>query len=162
MIKKLSEMENFEIVRPLLGKHQRDIFHIPIMNKVTEEMLDFANLQPLNIQNLSHKHNNTNKLVLTFAYDYRLEKFWKNSQKYIPLLQSACAVATPDFSLNPLMDFPEYLHNVYKNRWLGCLWQDYGILTIPTIGWTTAEWDYLSFSGVEKGSIKLHNRQQKI
>ena len=155
LIKGLSEMENFAIMRPLLGEHQRDIFNIPIMNKVTEEMLDFVNLQPLNIQNLSQKHNNTNKLVLTFAYDYRLEKFWKKSQKYIPLLQSACAVATPDFSLNPLMDFPEYLHNVYKNRWLGCLWQDYGILTIPTIGWTTAEWDYLSFSGVEKGSVVI-------
>ena len=153
MIKGLSEIENFAIVRPLLGKHQRDILNIPIMHKVTEEMLDFANLQPLNIQNLSQKHNNTNKLVLTFAYDYRIEKFWKNPQKYIPLLQSACAVATPDFSLNPLMDFAEYLHNVYKNRWLGCLWQDYGILTIPTVGWTTAEWDYLSFSGVEKGSV---------
>ena len=137
--KGLSEIENFSILRPLLDKHQRDIFNIPAMHKVTEEMLDFANLQYLNIQNLSQKHNNTNKLVLTFAYDERLEKFWKKPQKYIPLLQSACAVATPDFSLNPLMDFPEYLHNVYKNRWLGCLWQDYGILTIPTIGWTTAE-----------------------
>ena len=120
MIKGLSE--TFAIVRPILGKHQRDIFNIPIMNKITEEMLDFKNLLPLNIQNLSHKRNNTNKLVLTFSYDNRLNKFWKNPQKYIPLLQSACVVATPDFSLNSLMDFPEYLHNVYKNRWLGCLW----------------------------------------
>ena len=53
------------------------------------------------------------------------------------------------------MGFAEYLHNVYKNRWLGCLWQDYGILSVPTVGWTTEEWDYLSFSGIEKGSVVL-------
>ena len=52
-IKKISETETFSIVRPLLGEHQRDIFNIPVMHKVTEEMLDFANLQSLNIQNLS-------------------------------------------------------------------------------------------------------------
>jgi len=153
LIKELSETEKLSIIRPTVGKHLKTKFGIPIMHKVTEEMLDFSKLQPLNIQNLSQKHNNTDKLVLPFVYDERLEKYWKTPLKYIPLFQSAGAITTLDFSLNSSMDFPQYLYNVYKNRWLGCLCQDYGIITIPTIGWTTEEWDFLSFSGVEKGSI---------
>lgn len=118
-------------------------------------MLDFQKIKPLNIQNLSIRNNNTDKMILPFAYDKCLERFWKQSLKYIPLFQSAYAVATLDYSLSEQMEFAEYLYNVYKNRWLGCLWQDYGILSVPTVGWTTEEWDYLSFSGIEKGSIVL-------
>ena len=51
------------------------------------------------------------------------------------------------------MGYSEYLHRVYQNRWLGCFWQYCGILTLPTIGWTTKQWDDLSFRGVEKGSF---------
>lgn len=93
------------------------------------------------------------KFILSFINDKYLARFWNEPLKYIPLFQSAYAVATLDFSVDPQMDFPEYFHQIYKNRWLGCFWQNHGILTIPTIGWTTAEWDYLSFSGVEIGSI---------
>ena len=120
---------------------------------VTEENLDIDNMQPLNIQNLSNKNNNTNKFILGFSYDKYLNRFWNDPLKYIPRLQSAHAVATPDFTIDPQMNFSDYLHQVHKNRWLGCLWQSYGILTLPTVGWTTAEWDYLSFCGIEHGSI---------
>lgn len=152
MRKELSE-ERIKIDRPVIGKHSHDQFGVPVIKKVTEDMIDFQNIRPLNIQNLSRKHNNTNKLVLPFAYDDRLERFWNEPLKYIPLFQSSYAVATLDYSLNENMAFAEYLHNVFKNRWLGCLWQDYGIATIPTVGWTTEELDDLSFSGVERESV---------
>ena len=142
-----------KIDRPVIGEHIYDLFDIPVIKKVTEDMIDFQNIRPLNIQNLSPKNNNADKFVLPFTYDKRLSRFWNEPLKYIPLFQSSYAVATPDFSLNENMAFAEYLHNVYKNRWLGCLWQDYGITTIPTVGWTTEEWDDLSFSGVERESV---------
>ena len=90
---------------------------------------------------------------MSFISDERLARYWNAPLKYIPVLQSAYAVATPDFSIHEQMGFPEYLHSIYRNRWLGCLWQDYGILAIPAVGWTTSEWDDLSFSGVERGSV---------
>ncbi|MBR1580161.1 MAG: DUF4417 domain-containing protein [Selenomonadaceae bacterium] len=153
MRNELSIEERLKISRPVIGEHNRDRFGVPVIKRVTEDMIDFRSIRPLNIQNLSRKNNNTDKLVLPFAYDERLARFWNEPLKYIPLFQSSYAVATLDFSIRENMAFPEYLHNIYKNRWLGCLWQDYGITTIPTVGWTTEEWDDLSFSGVERESV---------
>ena len=149
----LSEEKLFGLIRPLLNHHNRDQFHIPIMNKVTEDEMDFSNVQPLNCQNLSVKNNNTRKFILGFSYDDKIERFCKKPLKYIPCLQSAYAVATPDYSLHPQMDIPSYLNQIYKNRWLGCFWQEHGILSLPSVGWTTEGWDDLSFAGLEKGTI---------
>ena len=146
-------LEQFKISRLLLGEHKKDVLDVPVMKKVNKERFDFHKIKPLNIQNLSINKNNTDKMILSFSYDKYLERFWNDPLKYIPILQSAYSVATLDYSLNEQMAISEYLHNIYKNRWLGCLWQDCGILSVPTVGWTTAEWDYLSFSGIEKGSV---------
>lgn len=153
MTKEKLGMEQFTLLRQTMSKHPYGKFNIPVMNKVTEDMLDFSNIRPLNIQNLSIKKNNSGKFVMFFSQDERIERFWKNAFKYIPLLQTAYAVATPDYSIAPQMNPNEYAHQIFKNRWLGCLWQDCGILTLPTVGWTTKEWDNLSFSGIERGSV---------
>lgn len=143
----------FNLVHPLFENHKYDKFKIPKMKRITENMLDVAKISPLNIQNLSNKYNNGDKLILFFRDDIHLEKYWSQPIKNIGLLQSAYAVATPDFTVHPQMQFPEYLHQIYKNRWLGCFWQECGIRAVPTVGWTTSEWDDLSFSGIEKGSV---------
>ena len=65
MIKELSTEKIFGLVRPLY-QHGYDRFRIPIMDKITEEMLDFHNVQPLNVQNLFVKNNNTRKLKILF------------------------------------------------------------------------------------------------
>lgn len=111
MIQENSEEKIFDLVRPLY-QHTYDQFRIPIMNKVTEDRLDFSNVQPLNVQNLSAKNNNTRKFVLGFSYDNQLERFCNNPRKYVPLFQSAYAVATPDYSLHPQMDIPSYLNQI--------------------------------------------------
>lgn len=76
MTQKNSEEKVFDLVRPLY-QHKLNRFGIPIMNKITEDRLNFANVQPLNVQNLS----------------------------------------------------------------------------MPCVGWTTEEWDDLSFAGIEIGSV---------
>ena len=152
MTQKNSEEKVFNLVRPLY-QHKLNRFGIPIMNKVTEDRLNFANVQPLNVQNLSIKNNNTRKLVLGFSEDDKIERFYNSPFKYIPRFQSAYAVATPDYSLHPQMDVVSYLHQIYKNRRLGCFWQKHGITALPCVGWTTEEWDDLSFAGIEIGSV---------
>ncbi len=151
----ISNEKIFNLVHPLFENHKYDKFKIPVMKRVSETMLTISNMNPINIQNLSNKYNNSDKIVLFFRYDNNLEKYWLHSLENVVLLQSAYAVATPDFTIHPQMEFPEYLHQIYKNRWLGCFWQEHGILAIPTVGWTTSEWDDLSFSGVEKGSVVI-------
>ena len=153
MTKVLSNEQRFGLVHPLFDRRCYDKFQIPIMKKVTENMLNFSNVRPLNGQNLSIKNNNTRKFILNFSYDNKMERFWNKPLEHIPLLQSAYAVATPDYSIDPQMGFPEYLCQIYKNRWLGCCWQEHGILTVPSVGWTTEDFDDLSFAGLEKGTI---------
>ena len=99
MIKELSNEKVFNLVRPLY-KHSYDQFRIPIMSKVTEDSLDFFNVQSLNVQNLSVKNNNSRKFVLGFSEDDKIESFYNNPFKYVPRFQSAYAVATPDYSLH--------------------------------------------------------------
>lgn len=70
-----------------------------------------------------------------FSEDDKIESFYNNPFKYVPRFQSAYAVATPDYSLHP------------------CFWQEHGIRALPCVGWTTEEWDYLSFAGIEIGSV---------
>lgn len=152
MTQKNSDEKVFDLVRPLY-QHKLNRFGIPIMNKVTEDRLDFSKVQSLNVQNLSIKNNNTRKLVLGFSHDNKIARFYNNPRKYVPLFQSAYAVATPDYSLHPQMDVVSYLNQIYKNRWLGCFWQEHGIMALPCVGWTTKEWDDLSFAAIETGSV---------
>ena len=152
MKQKNSEEKIFDLVRPLY-QHKLNQFGIPIMNKITEDQLDFAKIKPLNVQNLSVRKNNSNKFVLGFSDDNRIERFYNNPFKYVPRFQSAYAVATPDYSLHPQMNPLTYLHQIYKNRWLGCFWQEHGIMALPCVGWTTEEWDDLSFAAIEIGSV---------
>ena len=48
MTQKNSEEKVFDLVRHLY-QHKLNQFSIPIMNKVTEDRLEFANVQPLNV-----------------------------------------------------------------------------------------------------------------
>ena len=84
MKQKNSEEKIFDLVRPLY-QHKLNQFGIPIMNKITEDQLDFAKIKPLNVQNLSVRKNNSNKFVLGFSDDNRIERFYNNPFKLIQL-----------------------------------------------------------------------------
>ena len=42
---------------------------------------------------------------------------------------------------------------VFRNRYLGCLWQYYGVKVIPSIPWDTPDTFDVCFSGVEPGGV---------
>lgn len=77
---------------------------------------------------------------------------WNQPLKRIPLFQTCAAVATPDFSAYTSMNPNEIRHNVYKARWLGRTWQNYGCIVLPTVGWADAQTYDVCFSGIEQGS----------
>lgn len=125
MIHGLSEEEKFKVIRPMLGEHMLGDYGMPIIHKTDEEMLDIENMEPVGIKNLTTKQDNSKKIVLPFTYDKDLLKYWTDPMKYIPRFQTVMAVGTPDYSIYPTMNINEVRHNVYMNRWLGCLWQTY-------------------------------------
>lgn len=155
MIHGLTEEEKFKVIRPLWGDHVWDEFEMPVIHKTEEASLDIGNMVPIGIKNLTTRKDNSKKLVLPFTYDKDLMKYWNDPLKYIPRLQTAMAVGTPDFSVYPSMSVNEIRHNIYMNRWLGCLWQDYHCTVLPVISWWDEDTYDLNFSGVECNSIVI-------
>lgn len=163
----LSDYEKFKLIRPLLGNHILDAEDMPVMHKVTEEQIDFESAIPINAKNLCSKYDNSMKLVLPITYDNDIKKYWEDPMKYIPVLQTAYAVATPDYSAYSTMNPNTIRNNVYMNRWIGCLWQFFGIMAIPTITWADSDTYHICFSGIERGSVvvistvgaKTHSRE---
>ena len=86
MIHGLDDYEKLKVVRPILGGHICDEYDMPVMHKVTEEMIPIRDARPLNIKNLCVKYNNSDKIVLPFNYDKDILKYWNDPMKYIPAL----------------------------------------------------------------------------
>ncbi len=153
MIYGIDNYDKLRVLRPVWDTHECDSMKMPIVKAFPEEQFDFERLRFLNIQNISSKKSAKGCVAICFNYDNRLEKFWNDPLKYIPKLQKAAICCTPDYSIYPSMNYWQIAHNTFKNRWLGCLWQDYGITVISTISWANPDTYDICFSGVEQGSI---------
>jgi hypothetical protein len=95
----------------------------------------------------------SNSLVNMFVDDYVLERYWRNPIKYITQFKSVAAVMSPDFSLFIGMPRPLLQFNVYRNRFVGSVWQHHGINVIPTVSWADESSFDFCFEGVKTGSI---------
>ena len=147
--------DNFLVVRPLPEDFQKDIMGIPIMRATNLSQEDISNLQVTTLSNVAKIKDRLHTLITTFQYDDTLNRYWNNPLKYVDLFKQFLSVGTPDFSAYTNMDEIEIAHNVYKNRWLGCLWQYLDICCIPTISWASEDTYKYCFAGVEKGSDVL-------
>ena len=63
------------------------------------------------------------KTIHFFKDDSKLERFYKEPEKYRNTLASCYCVFTPDFSIYDNMPLPIQLMNTFKNRWCGAYWQ---------------------------------------
>jgi hypothetical protein len=149
----LTNYDKYLLTRPLFATFAREKSGIPIMRKNSIPEETFSSVSLINISNLTKKTAKRNGLITTFVADNVLNRLWNNPLDKVWLFKRCFAMMTPDFSVEPNMDTPTIRNNIYRNRWLGCTWQQYGVLTIPTISWATSETYNLCFSGVEKGSI---------
>ena len=152
MIKGISEYEKFKVIRPVIGGCEYDNYSMPIIKKANTDLIDWNNLSLQGVQNLTIKRNNKNSLIHMFLDDKKLLALWNNPLKKIAAFRTCAAIATPDFSIYPSMNYNDIRHNTYMNRWLGCTWQNYGNIVIPTIGWAGVDTFDICFSAVEKGS----------
>lgn len=155
MINGIDEYQKYKVIRPILKDWEYDEFHMPIIKKTGIKIIDWNNIDALGYQNLSKNKDNTNNLILMFNYDKVLLSLWNSPLKKIALFKTCAAIATPDFSIYPSMNYNEIRHNVYMNRWLGCTWQSYGCTVFPTVGWAKPDTYDICFSGLEYGSIPI-------
>mgnify|MGYP003290638563 CR=1 FL=1 len=96
---------------------------------------------------------NSDSTILTFHDDEKLNKLWNNPLKYINKFRNCMAVITPDFTIQDGMDTPLIITNIYKNRWLGCTYQQYGVGVIVSVSWAGKETYDICMSGIETGAI---------
>ncbi len=139
MIKGLNEYEKYKVIRPIFAEFKYDEFQMPVIRKTGINEIDWNYIDVLGYQNLNKNDDNSNNLILMFNYDKVLLSLWNSPLKKIALFRTCAAIATPDFSIYPTMNYNEIRHNVYMNRWLGCTWQSYGCSVIPTIGWASPD-----------------------
>jgi hypothetical protein len=122
-------------------------YGIPIMAKVSVGDLD------LSMPFLKYREKDRNGICHFFLDDYRFESVWNHPVKALRAVLTYKGAVSPDFSL--YTDWPPALNiwNVYRNRWCGRLWNEYGQIVVPTVGWTTEESYKFCFLGIQSKSI---------
>lgn len=125
-------------------------YDIPEILPVHIDNLQDIPLQGFNFA-LSEKHPE-NIGVHFFLHDYQFERVWKYPDRYTEVLKRFAYVLSPQFSTYEDMPLVTKLFNIYRNRWCGRYWQEYGIKVIPTFAWGGDENFDWCFDGLPKHS----------
>lgn len=86
-----------------------------------------------------------------FLEDYRFESAWSQPERASRYCAGLEAVLSPDFSLYCDHPIALQLHNVYRSRYLGALWQSMGMQVIPTVQWGDERSFEFCFDGMPVG-----------
>ena len=93
------------------------------------------------------------KGVHFYIHDYKFECLWNNPTKYFERLARYDCVVAPDFSTYTDMSLSHVIWNLYRNRLLVQMMQDYGLTVIPNIMWGNEETFDFCFDGLPKNSV---------
>ncbi len=155
MINGQTNYEKYKVLRPLYSNHEYDKYGFPIIKKDEFDFNDWNLTRICNFKNIKSQEEKEKSIVIMFNYDNVLNNVWDNPYKYLVKFLHFKALCTPDFSIYPGMNINDIRYNIYKNRWMGCLWQEKGYKVIPTIQWALEDTYDMCFSGVEKGSVVI-------
>lgn len=91
--------------------------------------------------------------VHCYEYDSRIISTWNSPLLQIQSLKKYPCVIAPDFSL--MVDQPRAVNvtNVYRNRWVSCLWSSHGIKVIPSASWGSVDSFGFCFDGLPENSV---------
>lgn len=141
---------NSDVLNLMKGMYYSDNkYGIPVVSSLeTSIPVDLVGYN----ETLRPKKDDWEKTIHFFLDDYKFESVWSRPDQTLSRIKKIGRALTPDFSL--YMDYPIALqiYNVYRNRWLGCYWQENDIEVIPTVSWSGEESFDFCFEGVEKHS----------
>lgn len=146
-------MNNYDyylVTRPLFSKFEREN-NQPIVRPVLIDEKELEKGKPLNFSNIAKSKSNS--IITMFQHDNRINCLWNNPLKYVKRFKKCLAVLTPDFTIQNGMDVEMIRMNTYRNRWLGCTWQQYGVNVIVTVSWAGPETYDICFAGIANGTI---------
>lgn len=123
------------------------------MPTLAKQDIDLKNLKLIRFSDIVKKETkNTDTTVHFFIYDDEFDEVWKRPDAYVGELAQYKQVITTDFSLYTNMSLAMQIFNTYRNRWLGCFWQENGLTVIPSVSWSD-EWSYeFCFDGIQQGA----------
>ena len=85
--------------------------------------------------------------------DDKLEKFWLDFERHIPLLVEFRGVYPPDFSQFSDMDAAACIWNLYRLRVTASMFAAYGLQVMPIATWWGRESFDICFDGLPKNSV---------
>ena len=133
------------------GVGKSGIWDIPLIRKQTI-CLENIDLIASCETKKNDSSENKKKGVHHFVDDYRFRATYTHPDNCIEKYSQYAFVLTPDFSLYADMPLWMQLNNVAQNRWVGSYWQSKGIITIPTVSWSTSKSFSFCFEGIEQGA----------
>ena len=125
---------------------------MPIIKKCK---VDVENVQLVGSDKIRIKDHSANiyKSVHFFVDDNKLDKYYNDSELYLPRLAQYPHVLTPDYSLYVDMPMALQIHNTFKSRWCGAYWQEHNLSVIPTVSWSTDASYEFCFDGLEYETV---------
>ncbi|MCQ2050604.1 MAG: DUF4417 domain-containing protein [Bacteroidaceae bacterium] len=99
------------------------------------------------------KTNDYNGFVHFYIDDIHFERIWSHPEESLSLLQKYDGVIMPDYSIYWDAPMPVQHWNLYRSRLIGSYWQQNGIKVIPTIPFSTFDFNKYSLTGLAKGSF---------
>ena len=101
--------------------------------------------------NYAKTSEDKNAGIHCFIDDYQFERLWNAPYDYVDTLREYECFLTPDFSLYMDMPMAMKIWNVYRSRLIGQIYQDSGLMVIPTLVWAEPETYQFCFDGIEQG-----------
>lgn len=124
-----------------------DLLPQPPDLEIPENLKPYAFAQPI---------RTTRPLLIHFhTDDHRFQIVWNEPTRG---LNSVCreqvwAACSPDFSLWLEYPLAMQIWNTYRNRWVARLWQQHGVIVIPTVNWSWGGSFNFCFLGVAQHQI---------
>lgn len=88
-----------------------------------------------------------------FNDDIVIERFWKNPEKYLPIMKQAKGVISSDYSVMNGLLLTDNVHNVQRNRISSFILEREKILTVPVASWYDMDSFEWCFDGLPHNSV---------
>ncbi len=140
-------------------RRRRDVFHAFLVKNANYEgeeeipCVQTSDLLPKGVVSFSKAigGKDYNKFIHFYEYDYKFEKIWTSTEKYLPIIKRFQGVISPDFSLYYDMPYCYQQWNTYRGKALAHWLQENGVEVIPNVRWGDERSFELACLGVEKG-----------
>lgn len=121
-----------------------------LINLTDVDLISFTDICP---ETKTETLINRVKGVHFFIDDDRFHAVVEGPGKYVDKLSPYRFVLTPDVSQYADLPLCWQITAVERNRMCGAMWQQNGLVVIPTVSWGSRDSYSVSFLGIEKGSI---------